>query len=122
MTASSKRSTCCSAARRAELGGHAGAVDIIGLNYYYNNQWIDGGMPIHLGHWLHRPLVGPARRASPARYPDLPRYIAETGTEGVFRPYWLRYVADEVRDGSRKRHRHRRSLPLPDHQPPRLGR
>lgn len=79
-----------------ELGGHAGAVDIVGLNYYYNNQWIDGGPPIHLGHWLHRPLSELLADVA-ARYPHLPRYIAETGTEGVFRPYWLRYVADEVR-------------------------
>jgi hypothetical protein len=79
-----------------ELGGHPSAVDLIGLNYYYNNQWIDGGPPIHLGHWLHRPLSELLADVA-ARYPDLPRYIAETGTEGVFRPYWLRYVADEVR-------------------------
>lgn len=78
-----------------ELGGHAAAVDIVGLNYYYNNQWIDGGRTIYLGDPLHTPLhmlLG----AVAARYPQ-PLYIAETGTEGVFRPYWLRYVADEVR-------------------------
>ena len=79
-----------------ELGGHAGAVDIVGLNYYYNNQWIDGGPPVHLGHWLHRPL-SELLGAVADRYPELPRYIAETGTEGIFRPYWLAYVADEVR-------------------------
>jgi beta-glucosidase/6-phospho-beta-glucosidase/beta-galactosidase len=77
-----------------ELGGHAGAVDIIGLNYYYNNQWIDGGRTVYLGDWLHRPLHHLLGEVA-ARYPQ-PLYIAETGTEGVFRPYWLRYVADEV--------------------------
>jgi hypothetical protein len=81
--------------RAPELGGRADAVDIVGLNYYYNNQWVDGGGPIHLGHWLHRPLHELLDMVA-RRYPQ-PRYIAETGTEGVFRPLWLRYVADEVR-------------------------
>lgn len=78
-----------------EMGGTADAVDILGLNYYYNNQWIDGGRTIYLGDWLHKPLHRLLGEVA-ARYPQ-PRYIAETGTEGVFRPYWLRYVADEVR-------------------------
>lgn len=78
-----------------ELGGHAGAIDAIGLNYYYNNQWVDRRQTVFLGDGahvpLHRLLVGAAQRYSH------PLYIAETGTEGVFRPYWLRYVCDEVR-------------------------
>lgn len=77
------------------LGGHDAAVDIIGLNYYYNNQWVDHGRPIFLGDWLHKPLHQLLETAA-ARYSQ-PLYIAETGTEGVFRPYWLRYVCDEVR-------------------------
>lgn len=81
-----------------ELGGHAGAVDVIGLNYYYNNQWLDGGATVHLGHWLHRPLHQLLGKVA-ARY-DQPLYIAETGTEGVFRPLWLRHVADEVREAA----------------------
>lgn len=81
--------------REPGLGGHEDAVDILGLNYYYNNQWIDGGRPVYLGDWLHRPfhhLLGEFA----GRYAK-PLYIAETGTEGVFRPYWLRYIAEEVR-------------------------
>ncbi len=83
-----------------ELGGHDGALDLVGLNYYYNNQWIDGDRTIYLGDWLHRPLADLLVETS-ARY-DLPMYIAETGTEGVFRPYWLRYIADEMRDARRR--------------------
>ena len=83
-----------------ELGGHADAVDIIGLNYYYDNQWIDRGRTVYLGDWLHRPLHE-LIAAVAARY-DLPLYIAETGTEGVFRPLWLRYVCDEVRQAARR--------------------
>lgn len=77
------------------LGGHGDAIDVIGINYYYNNQWIDGDRSVHLGDYrfrLLRDLIGDVA----ARYAK-PLYIAETGTEGVFRPYWLRYVADEVR-------------------------
>ncbi|WP_439534016.1 hypothetical protein [Polymorphobacter sp.] len=78
-----------------ELGGHDTAVDIIGLNYYYNNQWVDNGRPVFLGDWLYTPLHQLLEKAA-SRYPQ-PVYIAETGTEGVFRPHWLRYVCDEVR-------------------------
>jgi beta-glucosidase/6-phospho-beta-glucosidase/beta-galactosidase len=81
--------------RAPELGGHAGAVDVIGLNFYYNNIWIDHGRPVYLGDWLYTPLHQLLERVA-ARY-DQPLYIAETGTEGVFRPYWLRYICDEVR-------------------------
>lgn len=80
--------------REPELGGDAGAIDIAGLNFYYNNQWLDEGRPIYLGDGLYRPLRELLIDFH-ARYP-MPLYIAETGTEGVFRPYWLRYIADEV--------------------------
>ena len=77
------------------LGGHEDAIDIVGLNCYFNNQWIDKGRPIHLGDWRFRPLHA-LLEAVAGRYSQ-PLYIAETGTEGVFRPHWLRYVCDEVR-------------------------
>lgn len=83
-----------------ELGGDAGAIDLIGLNYYYNNQWIDEGRTVYLGDWLHRPLSD-LLVAVADRYPQ-PRYIAETGTEGVFRPGWLDYVCAEVRETRRR--------------------
>lgn len=80
--------------KAAELGGSAGAIDIVGVNYYYNNQWIDGGRTVYLGDWLHQPLHGLLAQIAD-RYP-LPLYLAETGTEGVFRPQWLGYVCDQV--------------------------
>ncbi|WP_426163968.1 hypothetical protein [Sandarakinorhabdus sp. DWP1-3-1] len=83
-----------------ELGGYAGALDLVGVNYYYNNQWIDGDRTVYLGDWLHRPLSDLLVEVS-ARY-GRPLYIAETGTEGVFRPYWLRYVADQMREARRQ--------------------
>ena len=80
--------------REPELGGTEDAIDVIGLNYYYNNQWIDGVKTVYLGEGLHRPLHHLLGDFA-ARYAK-PLYLAETGTEGVFRPYWLRYIADEV--------------------------
>ncbi|KAB7645578.1 beta-glucosidase [Polymorphobacter fuscus] len=79
-----------------ELGGDAGMIDLIGLNFYYNNQWIDEGRTVFLGDWLYRPLADLLVDAA-ARY-EHPLYIAETGTEGVFRPDWLRHICDQVRD------------------------
>ncbi len=78
-----------------ELGGDATMIDLIGLNYYYNNQWIDAGRTIHLGDWLHRPLSDLLATVA-GRYAQ-PLYLAETGTEGIFRPGWLRHICDEVR-------------------------
>lgn len=78
-----------------ELGGNAQALDVIGLNYYYNNQWVDRRSTVFLGDAAHVPLHNLLGDAS--RHYRQPLYIAETGTEGVFRPYWLRYVCDEVR-------------------------
>jgi beta-glucosidase/6-phospho-beta-glucosidase/beta-galactosidase len=78
-----------------ELGGHADAVDIIGWNHYHDNQWIDGGRSVPPGDWRHRPLHQLLIEAA-GRH-GKPCYIAETGCEGAFRPYWLRYVASEVR-------------------------
>lgn len=78
-----------------ELGGSERAIDVIGFNYYYNNQWFDKGRTVHLGDWLHRPLRHLLAEVA-SRYSQ-PLYIAETGTEGVFRDGWLRYVCDEVR-------------------------
>ena len=81
-----------------ELGGNNAAIDIVGVNYYYNNQWIDGGRTIFLGDWLHKPLNELLAQVA-ARF-DRPLYIAETGTEGVFRPQWLGYVCDQVREAA----------------------
>jgi hypothetical protein len=39
-----------------QIGGHLDYLDIIGVNYYWNNQWVHGGPTIDIGHPLHRPL------------------------------------------------------------------
>jgi len=80
--------------RNPELGGHEGSVDLIGLNYYTNNQWELDGARLWPGHPAYRPPRDLLAEVN-ARYAR-PIFIAETGCEGTFRPAWLRFVADEV--------------------------
>ncbi|MDB6452904.1 glycosyltransferase family 4 protein [Falsirhodobacter sp. 20TX0035] len=77
-----------------QIGGDPSFLDIVGVNYYFNNQWIHGGPPIDMDHPLYAPLSDLLFEVA-ARY-DRPVMIAETGTEGERRASWLRYVSDEV--------------------------
>ena len=87
--------------RRPELGGAAKYLDIIGVNYYPNNQWLCGETSFHPERWLevsdpqYRPLSDLLREVY-ERY-HRPMFIAETGTESHARPGWLRYIGNEVR-------------------------
>jgi beta-glucosidase/6-phospho-beta-glucosidase/beta-galactosidase len=79
-----------------ELGGRPGLVDILGLNYYYNNQWIVGTgqfLP-----WANenddprwRSLASLLLEAQ-NRY-HLPVVIAETSHPKEDRPLWITYIA-----------------------------
>ncbi|KQU45966.1 glycosyl transferase family 1 [Sphingomonas sp. Leaf339] len=78
-----------------QIGGRPDLLDIVGVNYYHNNQWIHGGPPID----RHHPLAKPFHRIladTYARY-GRPIFVAETGIEGDARPAWLAHVAGEVR-------------------------
>jgi hypothetical protein len=77
-----------------QIGGDPAFLDIVGVNYYFNNQWIHGGPPIDIGHPLYRPFSDLLFEVY-ARF-GRPLYVAETGTEGERRPAWLRYVARET--------------------------
>lgn len=77
-----------------QLGGHPEALDVVGVNYYWNNQWIHGGQPIDKDDVIYRPLSDLLVEVA-ARY-DRPILLAETGTEGPRRAAWFRYVAAEV--------------------------
>jgi beta-glucosidase/6-phospho-beta-glucosidase/beta-galactosidase len=77
-----------------ELGGAPEFVDLVGLNYYPENQWYHGGPTIPIGHHAYRPLqelLADAHR----RY-GRPILLAETGAEGCGRASWLHYVCGEV--------------------------
>lgn len=82
-----------------QLGGHAGMVDLIGVNYYPWNQWTFGtplfpSALIPMTDPRYRPLSQMLGEWS-ARY-DLPVYVGETGCEGDGRADWLAYVCDQV--------------------------
>jgi beta-glucosidase/6-phospho-beta-glucosidase/beta-galactosidase len=82
-----------------ELGGSENHLDIVGLNFYCNNQWYRHGPTIPLGDTAYRPLRGLLHEVS-ARY-ERPLLISETGAEGENGAGWLRYVAGEVRAARR---------------------
>lgn len=79
---------------RPDLGGRPEYLDILGLNYYLKNQWVDGEVPIYPGDPNYRPL----RELLAMVYERYrrPIFLAETGTEGGGRAPWLHYVGDEV--------------------------
>lgn len=79
---------------RPELGGRPEFVDLVGLNYYLHNQWIDGGLPVALDDPRFQALRSILAEAH-ARY-GKPVFLAETGIEGDLRPAWLRIMATEV--------------------------
>jgi hypothetical protein len=78
------------------LGGADGFIDIVGVNYYPDNQWYHAGPTIPLGHHAYRPLHDMLIEVH-RRY-GRPILIAETGAEGSGRPSWLHYVCAEVRE------------------------
>ncbi|WP_131114881.1 glycosyltransferase family 4 protein [Lichenihabitans psoromatis] len=78
-----------------QLGGAPRYLDVVGVNYYFNNQWIHGGPPIDVGHPLYKPFRYLLAETY-ARY-GRPIFVAETGTEADRRPSWFAMVASEVR-------------------------
>jgi beta-glucosidase/6-phospho-beta-glucosidase/beta-galactosidase len=76
------------------LGGQASYLDIVGVNYYGDNQWFLDRETILPGHPLYRPprelFVEAHRRLG------RPILVAETGAEGDARVPWLRHVFEEV--------------------------
>ncbi len=80
---------------RPELGGSEDALDVMGLNYYVQNQWIHNGAVLVPSHPQHLPVRYMVREVW-ERY-GRPIFIAETGIEGDTRPEWLRYIAREGR-------------------------
>ena len=82
-----------------ELGGSPEMLDIIGVNYYWNNQWVHGGDRTPPGHPDHRPLHVMLRDLW-ERY-RRPIVITETGAEAAAAVGWLGYVSSEVRQAQR---------------------
>ncbi len=83
-----------------QLGGTPDLLDIVGVNYYSNNQWIHGGPHLAVGHRQYRPLHRLLMEVY-GRY-GRPILLAETGIEFERRPAWLAYVAGELELARRK--------------------
>lgn len=78
-----------------ELGGAPHYLDIIGVNYYHNNQWgVGAPFPWHLGDQrripLHHMLMDTYQRY------QRPMIIAETSHVGSGRGAWIREIAQET--------------------------
>ncbi|MDB5719329.1 MAG: hypothetical protein JWM38_2756 [Sphingomonas bacterium] len=82
-----------------EVGGQPDYLDVVGVNYYSQNQWVHYGETIEIGDPLYKPLRY-LLIDTYARY-RRPIFIAETGIEGDRRPGWFAYVCDEVRAAMR---------------------
>ena len=81
--------------QQPELGGTSDAVDVIGLNYYFHNQWHHPSRrKIPRGHDVYRPLADILDEFH-SRY-HKPIFIAETGIEDDERPDWFRYVCEQT--------------------------
>lgn len=81
-----------------ELGGQKDYLDIIGCNYYYNNQWVSDSFEAL--HWLN--LAQDSRwntlsnllEAIYLRY-QRPLVLSETSHPGEDRPVWIEFIAEE---------------------------
>jgi hypothetical protein len=82
-----------------ELGGSPGSLDIIGVNFYHDNQWeVPGGRKLHWHVRPRDPRWVPFHRLildAQDRY-RRPIIIGETSHVGVGRPAWIRELTDEV--------------------------
>lgn len=82
--------------REPELGGAEKYLDIVGINFYSNNQWRHpSGRRVLLGHKKFRPF-NEILREYYERY-QRPILIAETGIEGDLRPVWFRYIYEQAK-------------------------
>jgi hypothetical protein len=77
------------------LGGQPRYLDVLGVNYYPDNQFMLDGTTIPRGDERYRPLSS-LLLDTWQRY-GRPMLIAETGCEGEERASWLSYVATECR-------------------------
>lgn len=78
-----------------ELGGDDSLIDIVGLNYYPQNQFTIDRQTVERDDVRYRPLRTLLRAA--AGHFGMPLIIAETGCEDDERQDWLHYIANEVR-------------------------
>ena len=83
-----------------ELGGHPDAFDVMGVNYYWNNQWLDHTEPLSPFDAARYTPVRELFARAHARYGKR-IFLAETSIEGWPRAAWLQYISEEVRGAIR---------------------
>ena len=83
-----------------ELGGSEDCLDLLGCNYYWNNQWIHKGEVMPIGHPQHRPLHRMLLDLH-ERY-RRPLVLSETGAESESAVGWLGMVCAEAREAMRR--------------------
>jgi hypothetical protein len=82
------------------LGGGPQYLDIVGVNFYPDNQWYFGGQTIPFGHHAYRPFADMLQEVH-QRY-GRPIVVSETGAEGAAKSSWLHYVGAEVEEARRR--------------------
>jgi beta-glucosidase/6-phospho-beta-glucosidase/beta-galactosidase len=78
-----------------ELGGEERLLDVIGVNYYPNNQWEHGGPHLRLDDTRWRRFADILEDTA-ARYAPRGVIVSETGAEMHLRQPWLAYIASET--------------------------
>jgi hypothetical protein len=76
------------------IGGSPDHLDVVGLNFYSDNQFTLDRATVWPGDSRYRPLSELLLDAW-EHYDRRPIFISETGAEGESRAGWLRYVADQ---------------------------
>lgn len=81
-----------------ELGGHENLLDIFGLNYYWNCQWVEGGETVYWPDPLKKrlPLHQMIQEVF-LRY-GKPIFLSETGHFGEGRVEWIEEIAAECEE------------------------
>ena len=82
------------------LGGHPEAFDVMGVNYYWNNQWLDHAEPLSVFDAARFVPVHKLFARAHQRY-GRRIYLAETSIEDWPRASWLRFMAEAVREAIR---------------------
>lgn len=75
-----------------ELGGEESFLDILGFNYYFNNQWEHHGQPYHWPHWVHKHIPFSTLLNNAYRRYNRPVVLSETGHFGSGRADWMRDI------------------------------
>jgi hypothetical protein len=78
-----------------ELGGSSDLVQLIGVNFYEQNEWINHGQTLNRSDPQYRPFHVILLEVW-NRY-RVPIFVSETGTEDAKRPDWFAYISAEVK-------------------------